>query len=76
MTKKMEESDEQLKRCSDICDTTENLPELFQQMNDRFAKFGGRLQEMDNMWLFYQRFIDEQANDVIRTLRGIKSNLL
>ena len=29
-----------------------------------------RVSELDNIWMFFQKFIDEQGNDIIKIIRG------
>jgi hypothetical protein len=31
---------------------------------------------MDNMWLFFQRFVDEQGNDIVKIVRGTSYTIL
>ena len=31
---------------------------------------------MDNIWLFFQRFVDEQGNDMVKVVRGTSYTIL
>jgi hypothetical protein len=39
-------------------------------MEEQTGDIMERVSELDNIWMFFQKFIDEQGNDIIKIIRG------
>jgi hypothetical protein len=60
------ENTKQWKKISEIEGKIDDVHLLKETVETTLA----RVQEMDNIWMFFQRFVDEQGNDQVKIVRG------
>jgi hypothetical protein len=46
------------------------------KLGEFINKISAKLQEMENVWMFFQRFVDEQGHDYLKMIRGPGFSLL
>ena len=54
----------------------EKLGPIMSNVTEKLVGLNERIRELDNVWLFFQRFVDEQGNDFLKIIRGPAYNIL
>ena len=51
------------------------LPDEIQSVTSNVKEIQARIKQMEFVWIFFQRFVDEQGNDYLRIIRNPGVNL-